>query len=370
MTERRRADIRAATLRTGGRAAPIVTLFLMPAIIAELLYGSTPITNPTPLLPEILVYGSAALLIREMVRRRGGGWLAIVLLGIAFGVAEECVILQTSLLPGLFGMDPEHVYGRALGVNWVYLVFLVGYETVWAIVLPIQLVEVIFPDRRDGAWLDQRGLAGATILFVIGSAAAWYLWTHVALQRFPAAQGHQAPVLTVALALATVAVLMALVLGQRRSAHAPQVAERRPPRPWLVGVTAFLLGLAWLVLTVTAFGVAPSMNPVIPILLGLALAGGTVLLVRRWARGSDWRDGHRLALVFGAMVASMLLGFPVVGVLGGPVAAVGKLLLNLVAVALLAVLAFETRRRWRAAAGAIVRPSAQSLPQTAGDLRQ
>ena len=370
MTERRQADTAATTLQALGRATPVVTLFLMPAIIAELLYGSTPITNLRPLVPEILVYGSAALLIRELVRRRGGGWLAIALLGIAFGVAEECVILQTSLLPGLFGMDPQHVYGRALGVNWVYLVFLVGYETVWAIVLPIQLVEVIFPDRRDGAWLDGRGLAAATILFVIGSAAAWYLWTHVALQRFPAAQGYRVPVLTVALALATIAVLMAPALGRRRSAHVSQVAERRAPRPWLVGVTAFLLGLAWLVLTVTAFGVAPSLNPVIPILLALALAGGTVLLVRRWARGSDWRDGHRLALVFGAMVASMLMGFPVAGVLGGPVAAVGKLVLNLVVPALLAVLAFQTRRRWRSGAGAIVRPSGQSLPQPAGDLRQ
>ena len=271
-----------------------MTLFLLPAIIAELLYGSTPITNLTPLVPEILVYGSAALLIRELVRRRGTGWLGIVLLGIALAVAQECVILQTSLLPGLFGMDPEHVYGRALGVNWVYLVFLVGYETVWAIAMPIQLVEVIFPDRRDGAWLDGRGLAAASILFIIGSAATWYLWSHVALQRFPAAQGYRSPVLTVALALVVIAVVMALALVRRRSAHAPQVADWRAPRPWLVGVIAFLLGLVWLALTLTAFDVAPSLNPVIPILLAAALAGGAVLLVRRWARRSDWRDSHRI----------------------------------------------------------------------------
>ena len=249
MTEHSQAGTTAATLHAWGRAAPIVTLFLVPAIITELLYGSTQITNLRPLVPEILVYGSAALIIRELVRRRGTGWPGIVLLGIAFAVAEECVILQTSLLPGLFGMDPEHVYGRAFGVNWVYLVFLVGYETVWAIVLPIQLVEVIFPDRRDSAWLDSLGLAAASILFVIGSAGAWYLWTQVGLQRFPAAHGYRAPILTVALALVTIAMLTALGLVRRRSAHAPRVAERRAPRPWLVGLTAFLLGLVWLVLT-------------------------------------------------------------------------------------------------------------------------
>lgn len=349
MTEHRPAATATATPKAWRRAAPVLTLFLMPAIVAELLYGSTPITNPTPLVPEILVYGSAALLIRELVRRRGSSWVAIVLLGMAFAVAEECVILQTSLLPGLFGMDPQHVYGRALGVNWVYLLFLVGYETVWAIVLPIQLVEVIFPDRRDDTWLDGRGLALATTLFVIGSAAAWYSWTHNALQRFPAAQGYRAPVLTVAVALATVAVLMALALVPRWSVRAPRVAARRALRPWLLAMTAFLLGLVWLVLTVTALGVAPSLNPVIPILVALAWAGGTCVLVRRWARASDWRDGHRLALAFGALVASMLEGFLVVGPLGGPVAAVGKLVLNLVGLALLLALAWQTRRRSRTA---------------------
>jgi len=115
-------------------------------------------------------------------------------------------------------------------------------------------------------------------------------------------------------------------------------------------LSAFLLGLVWLVLTGTAFNVAPSLNPVIPILLAVAWAGSTVLLLRRLARRSDWQDGHRVALVFGAMVASMLMGFPVAGALGGPVALIGKLVLNLLALALLVVVAVQTRRRWRLAA--------------------
>lgn len=57
----------------------------------------------------------------------------------------------------------------------------------------------------------------------------------------------------------------------------------------MVGLAAFLLGLVWLVLTGTALNVAPSLNPVIPILLA-ACAGGAVLLVRRWAHRSDWQD--------------------------------------------------------------------------------
>jgi hypothetical protein len=37
-----------------------------------------------------------------------------LILGVALAVAEECVFLQTSLLP-LIGVDPDRVYGRALG---------------------------------------------------------------------------------------------------------------------------------------------------------------------------------------------------------------------------------------------------------------
>lgn len=66
-----------------------------------------------------------------------------------------------------------------------------------------------------------------------------------------------------------------------------------------------------------------------------------------------------MALVSGAMVAGILIGFPVAGVLGGPVAVIGKLVLNLLALALLAALAVQTRRRWRSAALA---PSGLGVP--------
>ena len=41
--------------------------------------------------------------------------------GIAYALAEECVILQTSFYP-LFA-NPQHIYGRTLGVNWIYLLW-------------------------------------------------------------------------------------------------------------------------------------------------------------------------------------------------------------------------------------------------------
>jgi hypothetical protein len=90
-------------------------------------------------------------------RRRGRSWRSVLLLGVALAVAEECVIQQTSLAPRI-GIDPARVYGRAFGVNWEYFLWALGFESVWAVVLPIALTELLFPDRRDDLWLGPRGL--------------------------------------------------------------------------------------------------------------------------------------------------------------------------------------------------------------------
>ena len=52
--------------------APIVSLLLLAPVIGEVLVGATRITTLFDLVPRIGTWGSAALLIREVVRRHGG----------------------------------------------------------------------------------------------------------------------------------------------------------------------------------------------------------------------------------------------------------------------------------------------------------
>jgi len=147
---------RAAGLETGGmsspaatppgstrpsrrrRAAPVVTLLLLAPVTAEVLFGTTRVTTLFVLVPQIGAWGCGALIIRYLARRLSKGWRAILLLGIALAVAEECVIQQTSLAP-LVGVNPDEVYGRAFGVNWVYFLWALGYESIWAVVLLVCL---------------------------------------------------------------------------------------------------------------------------------------------------------------------------------------------------------------------------------------
>jgi hypothetical protein len=148
--------MRATLLPLRRRAGPIVTLLLLAPIMVEFLFGSTRISMFYLLLPQIGVYGCGALIIRALARYQRRGWVAILLMGLAFAVALECLTLQTALAPLFIAADPQHIYGRALGVNWVYLVFQLGYESIWAIVLPIQLTETGFSPPQAAGFQPRR----------------------------------------------------------------------------------------------------------------------------------------------------------------------------------------------------------------------
>src|SRR5262245_3423202 len=251
------------------RMAPIVTLLVLAPLIVEFLFGSTSISRLYLLLPQIGVYGAGALLIRALARQRGRGYGAILLLGLAFAVAEECVILQTGLAPLFVALDPQHIYGRSLGVNWVYLLSQLGYESIWAIVIPIQLTELLFPQRRSEPWLGKRGVLLATSVYLISSVVVWYLWGQAA-QRFTHRPGYEAPALSVAIALVVIAALIFAALGPWWPAPRRAQQTRRAPWPWFVLLVAFVLALFWFVLVVLSVGVAP-MAPA-----GAVVAGGLI----------------------------------------------------------------------------------------------
>jgi hypothetical protein len=325
-------------------AAPVATLLLLAPILSEVLFGTTRLTTLPVLLPQIGTWGCAALLIRELVRRRGGGWLSILLLGIALAIAEECVIQQTSLAP-LVGSNLDHPYGRALGVNWVYFLWAVFYESVWVAVLPIQLAELVFPDRRHEPWLGTRGMIVAAVVFALASCAAWYLWTQVFVPKFFPAYAYHVPPAPRAIALATIAALLAASFSPRLSTHREARPDRSAPEPWLVGLASFLLALPWFALLFFAYGLVPALPFLVPLALGLAWAAFALTLFLEWSARFGWSDLHRLSSITGGLAASMLAGFPILFASKAPrVDVVGKFVVNGIAIVMLVALDKRLRR--------------------------
>src|SRR5690348_1109866 len=110
------------------RFLPVLVLVLMAPVVAELLWGTTPISRLGPLLLQIPIYGGGVLLIRDLVRHRGRGWISILLLGAAYALVEEGLALQFLFHPTLLGINTWGA--RILGINGVYTEWVMGYHAI------------------------------------------------------------------------------------------------------------------------------------------------------------------------------------------------------------------------------------------------
>jgi len=321
---------------------PIWTLLVLAPVIAEVLSGSTRISFIFVLIPEIMVWGGGALLCRELARRWSAGGVSMLLLGLALSVAEEFIIQQTSLAPLPFP-GANAFYGRLLGVNWVYFLFMLAYESVWVVLIPVQVTELLFPARRDQPWLRKRGIIGTCVAFVLGSFMAWYGWTQQARPRLGAAP-YQPPAIGIAVGCATIALLILVAYLLRARGHSGQIESRRPPSPWLIGVISFILSIGWWCLMTCIFGPPPAFAAWFPLSLGVVWSLAAFALVTHWSGAAGWGDKHRCALSSGATLSCMLPTY--VSTAGWlPIDLVGKIILNVLALLGLILLARSVWRR-------------------------
>ena len=327
------------------RIGPILALLLLAPVVSEVLYGGTRVSVIFVLIPEIMTWGCGALLIRECVRRWHKGWQSMLLLGLALAVAEECVIQQTSIAP-LVGLA-AHAYGRVWGVNWVYFLWAAGYESVWVVLVPVQLTELLFPARREQLWLRGRGVLIASTVFVLGACMAWYSWTQMARVKIFHMPPYSPPPLYSLTAVAAILLLIlaayALPSYRRREGH---VASRTAPRPWFVGLVICALDPLGSIRPARLW-----FRPHRPV----QTSSGRRTCLGRFHLSSyatmdipspNWRDAHRFALVFGGVLACMIGGFVVFKV-GGALRIdwIGKAVLNATAVAWLISLGGTVKRR-------------------------
>jgi hypothetical protein len=307
------------------RITPALALFLLAPAIGELLSGSSPpleFFNPFALFLLCLMYGGGALLVREAVFRWKQGWLSMLLLGAAYGIAEEGLACKSFFDPGWMGVGILGSYGRFGGVNWIWTIELTAFHAVFSIAASIILVTLLFPEKKKEPWLSDRGLflAGAGFAFII-PFCYWFLTPY----RPPAG-------LIVAAALvALVLVLLAWKLPrpfpwERLFGPAP---EKPASVRWFLG-----FGLAWTSLLFFFSWIFVALCPWAT-MTGLAMlvffAGSGILLARRCGYGRNWTDLHRHGLVAGSLGFFFFLSFilEAAGIPGMSLVAVGFLLLLL-----------------------------------------
>jgi hypothetical protein len=289
------------------------------------------------------VWGGGALLIRYAVRRWQLGWCNMLLLAIALALAEECLIQQTSLAPMVLQLKGQ-VYARALGVNYVYFLWALVYEPVFVVFLPVYLVELIFPNRREDSWVSRAGLVAVISFFLLGSYLAWYSWTRIARPNVFHVPAYNPPLEAVLTAAAAISILIFAALGPCRNVLARPSAPLTPPPPWLLGTAGSIWAVLIYGLVLLAFGVAPSFPPSVAISTGLLLAAGVLLFLPRWTADPRWRSSHQFAVIVGTMLGSMMAGF--IGFIGAARADLYfKIIVDALAVTFMIALGFKVGRQ-------------------------
>ncbi|NDJ78984.1 MAG: hypothetical protein GYB65_22260 [Chloroflexi bacterium] len=278
---------------------PIWTLLLLAPMSGEMLSGSMPpleFFNPFAVVMLMIFYGSGALIIREFVRRWGKGLPSIWLLGLAYGIYEEGVVVRSFFDPAWGALDFLAEYGRWIGVNWIWTFGLTLFHATVSITIPIVLVELMYPAHRDQLWLTRRGLQIHCGLFL--------LWIPLS----PLFEMHAPPLAFVGCAVA----IVGLVILARRWTGPAVDAPHPPASPRRIMLLGFG-GMSIIPLVLwffPAWGFPPLVTGLLAFLLPYVVVG------RMHRLGvSGWTDYHFWAFAFGGLVVWILIAF--IGELSG-----------------------------------------------------
>jgi len=325
----------------------ILTLFWLSPIIAEVMSGSTPplaFLSPFSLIVLPTFYGSGALLVREIVRRRGWGWPNIVVLGMAYGILEEGIQVQT-----WFNSSPVspsasyHHYGELFSINWLWAINLTMYHAVISITIPIILTEALFPRVAARPWLRRRGIVGFSLLLALNTVLVGLLAGFV----FSAKVGYAHPpllpfIFTLGLLVdvfmigSTVHISLARMLPV-----AP--GKRRAPHLWTVRIVMFLLATSLFLLTPLFGGLrVPGWIAALIILSGYEFA---ILRVYTWSQRPGWNERHLIALAIGILCFFIFIFAPILEFADHNRVDIGLVPFDLVLLALLIALAWRAPRR-------------------------
>lgn len=277
------------------RIPPALVLYFLAPAIGELLSSSAPpveFFNPFGLIVLPALYGSGAILVRELALRWEKRWPSILTLGIAYGIIEEGLMVKSFFDPAWPDLNLLGSYGRLAGVNWVWSLALCLYHATISIAIPILLVEMMYPERRDESWVGKHGFRGLSILFAA-----------VVTFGFLALTPYRPPLIPYILAVG-----ITLLLFRRAKTLLHHWGEPGQPPPhahiWLT-----LIGFSGvLTFFIVTYGLPEAGVPVIITLGGLVTLAWGLWRSIRWASGDGaWDDRGRFALVAGALTFFILL---------------------------------------------------------------
>ncbi|WP_051272150.1 hypothetical protein [Shimazuella kribbensis] len=272
------------------RTSPALGLFFLAPLVGEYLLGNISIKHIVGLIVLAPMYGGGALLVREFARRSKRGWPTIMLLALAYGVAEPALFDHSLFNMSFDGHNIQNeTYIPVLGIDISNTIaFCVGHA-VWSISIPIAIMESFVPNRRTTPWLGNLGLLFVGILFLLGSFLIFK--DHWETEQFlPSAMQF---IISIVIIISLIGISFAIRPSPR--SH----NDHHAPNTWLVGVVAFIVSSLFFVLGENWMSVV----------IKIMLIGMMIILVKKWSNCSDWNGLHRLSLAGGALLTYAWGGF-------------------------------------------------------------
>jgi hypothetical protein len=275
------------------RIPPALALFVLAPAIGELLSGSSPPTeffNPIAFLFMVSLYGSGAIVVRELKIRWKKDFRALLLLGAAYGILEEGLLVKSFFDPNWVDLGILGSFGRWLDVNWVWTEMLIAYHAVFSITIPIVLVELAYPQRKNDRWTENRQfISFILLLFAVTTIGFLFITSYI-----PPLPQYVLAVLVMSLFV--------------YAAYKVPVKNEGKETKTRKGRTLYLAGLAGSTAFFLIFWVGPYIfvSPIIVMTIGVTLVFGML----KFTNGFEWNASpplDRLAIVAGALSFFIIL---------------------------------------------------------------
>lgn len=280
------------------RLSPVILLYFLTPLIAEFLLGNLSASMIALILPLALMYGTGAVLIRELVRQSGRGWPSLILLAIAYGLIEEGIVTQSLFNPNYLHLRLlDYGFIPALGIGAPWLIYVISLHVIWSISVPIALTEALFVGLGDRPWLGKIELGVVGLIFIAGLV----LLTVVSYQQNPYLASPAQFTLTAAL---VVAFSLAAFLLPNRS----QPASTQAPHPLVLFWVASLCGSVLMLLQLFAEQ-SWHWSWLVTVAVALVVEMLFVFWMVRFAYHRTWNNRQRFALMAGGLSVYLWFGF-------------------------------------------------------------
>jgi len=274
---------------------PALTLSVLSVFIPEILMGSTPASRAEQWILEWIFYGSGVLLVGEIACRYRLKPISVILFGLAFGLIEEGLLLQSVFNPDFLNLDIS--YGRMWGVNWVWAQFIVVYHALFSISIPVFLARLAFLKYGGQPWLSKIGLAVVAGLYILTSFFYFTIFQSLSEFRAPVAG------LVVVFLLAVVFVALAFLIKKKLFSES---SDKSIP-PVLTGVVSVMFSGLWLFGLREVFTKGDGLPSWVIQLSGIVLIGLLVILIYL-RRNQRWSLKNQFSVLAGGTVAGAVYG--------------------------------------------------------------